>query len=634
MLLYPAEAKGLSVALKSSGNNGSLIGALLVEGDTLQGRGVKPVDLRADALKRCHIDTITPDLASVDPAALSQAIRDVLEEEIRLDRVEFMTDEEFWDRRWAWCVNGSHSKVLERAKPGYKIHELPGISHYYRRVFAENYPTNPLPDWDSNVYVSVSPKLEHGKTRVIYSCDTISYFAFEHLMAGVEPAWQGRRVILNPGRGGTVGMVSRVRALQQGGSIDIMLDYDDFNSQHTIQAQQEVIRQVVAMTGYDAGKGAKLVESFARMQIYQADKKCGTAQGSLMSGHRCTTFLNSVLNAAYIRASVPRDLYARTKSMHVGDDVYMRAASYDDCAAIVRGMKRSRCRMNPAKQSIGTYTAEFLRTAIRPGWAIGYAARAISSIVSGNWVSDVKLEGVSALQGMIQSNRTLFNRTGGVDFTSMLSPSVARITGMFVGDVTPLLRGHVALNGGPCFASSGTYRSSYLFDDISSEDKQEVAKMPALATHDYLSKCATPVEVFALVLTGNTVKSAMLGASYMKSLPGGKRELKVRELRYQQPVKLFGSISVEEALKLEPEQGALASYPLLQLIKNRLRSEDIGTLLRHEGVSYTVGNERRIAWGPEVTPCCIQGFIPYQDACSASARTNQGVIYTPGAYYT
>jgi hypothetical protein len=198
---YPAEAKKMSTALKSVGANGLLLGAKLVEADTLQGRGVAPVDLVADASIRCDPVLVVEGLARVPQDALSRAIKAVIAEELRPDRVEFRSDDEFWDSRWAWCVNGSHSKLLERARPRYAVSELPGVSNVYRRVFAENTPHNPVPGWDGQVYVTTSPKLEHGKTRVIYACDTISYFAFEHLMQGIERAWQGRRVVLNPGRG-------------------------------------------------------------------------------------------------------------------------------------------------------------------------------------------------------------------------------------------------------------------------------------------------------------------------------------------------------------------------------------------------------------------------------------------------
>jgi len=631
MVLDPIGAKQVSTALKSLGANSSLLGAMLVEGDTLQGRGVKPADLLAEARYRTDATAVAAHVADFDPDALRAVVREVLKSEMAEQPI-FQTPEELWERRWAWCVNGSHARLLERLKPRSAVPDIPGYDRWYRRMYAESRISEPITGWDGEVIVTASPKLEHGKTRSIFACDSDSYFAFEHLMVGVESVWANRSAVLNPGSGGNVGMASRVRRLRSGGAVSVMLDFDDFNSQHTLEAQKIVLEETVAISGYDATLGANLVKSFDHMRIFLAGQEVGTAKGTLMSGHRCTTFINTVLNAAYIRLACGRALYGEARGLHVGDDVYLSCPSYAVAGRILTAMRASPCRLNPAKQSVGTVGAEFLRLGIRDDHSVGYFCRSVSSVVSGNWVTELAMSEREGLTSIVQGARTLINRARAPHLAKYLVPSCCRMTRMRPSLVRSLLAGEVALDNGPIYVSSGTGRRVILEEENTVSEGIDHS-VPSYASNDYLSKAASAVELQALTLTSSSVKSAMIRSSYAKAVSSGTQGIERVTVTAARVFTLVGSTTVEELLKRRVKPGALSGYPIVQLLRGRLRRSELRILLWMVGADGGAADVEREAWGAESMGCYIRGWLPYSDAASLSARTETGVIYSSNPCY-
>jgi len=633
VLLHPKPAKILGQCIKALGANINHLGSMLVEGESLQGRGVGEGDLLDEA--RCRVDPrrVAEGLAVFDPIKLRETIDKIVSEELR-GPVAFESLEEHWEGRWGWCVNGSHARLLERCRPQYKVRDIPGLDRFYRRMFAEGTFEEPVSGWDGHVFVTASPKLEHGKTRSIFACDSVSYFAFEHLLKPCENLWQGRRVILDPGAKGNAGMVEKVRLLRGRGGVSIMLDFDDFNSQHTLSAQQAVIASLAEATNYPKELANRLIASFEHMEIHVKGASAGTATGTLMSGHRGTTFINSVLNAAYIRLSVGEEEYSRCWAMHVGDDVYLSAPTFDAASQVLNGMARSPCRLNPNKQSVGSVSAEFLRTCSDDRVARGYVTRAISSCISGNWVSDLKLDALGGLNSMVQNCRTLYNRSGGVEFAYVLSPSCARMCGTSTAIIRPILEGAIAVGAGPQFRSSGYYRT-FEVDEGKEEvcDFNTLSSVPAGATSDYLGSRTSELEQVAIWEMGYNVRRAMIRSSYNKALLGGKQDtpkLRGHMAKLMVPV---GSVEISEALTRAPRVGVLSSHPLLQLLKSALSNGDLRTLVGLGGGDRQAADIHEEAWGGEAHGIVVRGFVSYTDASAAARRADVGVVYTVRPYY-
>ncbi len=254
------------------------------EVQTLQGRGTGHIDLREEAAYRCNGDLVASKTVSMDMDELRKAISTILRRELDPTTLIFHSSEHFWTSRWLWCVNGAHNRLVERKHKEYDIgDDLPKRVH--RRVFVERCAVNPLEKWGGQTYYTASQKLEHGKRRAIFSCDSVTYICFEHLLRPIELAWQNRTSLLDPGKGGNTGLI--YRCLRENGT-HVMLDYDDFNSQHSLESIKLLFDTVCEYVGYDANLNTRIVNSFDMSEVYVGGGKCGNLKCTLMSGHRET----------------------------------------------------------------------------------------------------------------------------------------------------------------------------------------------------------------------------------------------------------------------------------------------------------------------------------------------------------
>ena len=172
--------------------------------------------------------------------------------------------DEYWSNRWLYTKSGAHSHFFEERVFGSRL-DLP--ERPTRREFAENVRECMVAAGEPIVDAGLSWKLEHGKTRAIYSCDTGSYFTFDYLLRPIEKAWRNREVLLNPGGVREDTMYADLAR----GECKLMIDYDDFNSQHTIEAMQCVIEEACVGAPPHVLKWA--VESFRNMFVHWTDER-------------------------------------------------------------------------------------------------------------------------------------------------------------------------------------------------------------------------------------------------------------------------------------------------------------------------------------------------------------------------
>ncbi|UHK03337.1 MAG: RNA-dependent RNA polymerase [Hangzhou totivirus 3] len=632
LVLSPEDAKGLSAATKALGLNSFDWGAVLCEGQTLAGRFFGVLDLEAEAADRCDPAWVGKSVVNVDPELLRPHIRAIIDHELR-DAEPLPPLERFWSARWLWCVNGSHTKKSSQAL-GLEPDFLRSThTRVYRRAAAENVSTEPISTWDGNTYVSPSAKLEHGKTRAIFSCDTRSYFAFSWLLEGVQKAWRNDRVVLDPGSGGHLGVARRIANAQRGGGVNLMLDYDDFNSQHSNAVMACVYEEACRAMGAPSWYRDLLVSSVERTWMPMPDGTHKRVVGSLMSGHRGTTFVNSVLNAAYIRCAIGGARFDNMISLHTGDDVYMRCNTVADCASVLASVRGLGCRMNPTKQSVGFRGAEFLRMAIRGNTAYGYAARAVASFVSGNWTSEGIPNPQDALRSAITGARSMVNRGCRPVVCDLVAPALRFVRGCRVRTVVKLLRGEWALEGSPVFGGSG---------DITTVKVEggcvKTAPVPrGLARHattDYLTDHCSEVEALAGELSGADVLGSMLASSYDKGRSetqgtGAEKEpADPMQLRRGPSVAAAGYEDAAALLKADSPRGALSAYPVVQLVKERLSDRDLVSLLALVGIRASPREAKEIAFGRERSSVRILGTLSQADAAMLGGRTTKGNVVT------
>lgn len=626
----PAGAKGITTVIKGLGLNATHAGALVCEMNTMLGRGVAPVNIVDEVRDRVGDAGRAKAPQLFGDSELRSAVRELLMEELDTERVEVMDKDDFWHSRWAWCVNGGHSRIVQKHDPRWAV-DFPGQVH--RRVAAEQWRTNPLDSWDGEVFVSASEKLEHGKTRLLLACDTVSYMCFEHMLRPIERAWRGKRILLDPGSMGQSGMAKKVRRDHEG-EFFMMLDYDDFNAQHTLRAQQIVIEEAAALIGYDEAYTSRLVQSFDKMWLCAQGEIMGKAGATLMSGHRGTTFLNSILNAAYMKCAAPA-LWNRIFSLHTGDDVVATMPSFESATQLLDAMRTAGCKLNPLKQSIGEYCTEFLRLAMGPGEAYGYVARCIASLVSGNWVTDRAMRAAEAIGSLTSSVRALINRSRNSEAWRYCVTAANRRTSLKRRTIALLLSGRASYGSGPTFGGVGGELLEIEVADVDNTELEvERRRLPANAVNDYLTYKAAPVERLAMSATGSSVKGAMLDASYAKSLTAQTgHEVRTRaQATFRWTDLPVGSVLLDDVWAQRPKPGLLSRYPLLHLMKNRLRGSVLKQVL--QAIGAPLGDDLYMtAWGSEGHGCRVVGTIPYSDASTVSSRTECGVVYVSYQVY-
>jgi hypothetical protein len=595
---------------------------------------------------------------------IRKAVKNLLSLELPRGEMEFEDYTSFWKSRWLWCVNGAHSKTIGRVDKKYAIPDgsLGGM-RLHRRVFAEQMKDEILTDWDGRSFFSGSDKLETGVSRAIYSGDTVTYLAFEHLLRPVERAWMGRRAILDPGVIGTYGMwrrLNRLRKKSQG--IYLMLDYSDFNSCHSNEVMAAVIDEVCKHVGYPEDLAGRLVDSFHKAYLAEpgrGERPTGPVEvitedktrfyrmmGTLMSGHRATTFLNTLLNYAYIEVCYPP--FKSMLSMHVGDDVLIMTSYYSEAFALLGACEDAELNMNPMKQSTGIYCAEFLRVSYKDEGARGYLMRSIGACIAGNWANDLKLDLEEGLRTIIGHSWTLTNRSQDRDFGKILISSLHRISGISKYHCRNLLKGTTTLAEGPSrqglepnWDLDLEFEKNVVFEKID----ERASFYDSNATSDYLAEKASPLEVDILTRIEVSPVREMKRASYGKTLAGvlsnDFKPIKKTTVLDIQMRKYAKVVSVDEAWDSmnrdeEREKPVLAGYPILELVKSRISTPILREVVQKlTGELYTsLGELKRVAWGQSGWGAGIMGWLSYADASKLASWSLAYLVQVTGcAFY-
>jgi hypothetical protein len=382
--------------------------------------------------------------------------------------------------------------------------------------------------------------LEQGKTRAIYSCDTRSYYTFDYLLAPIEELWTNHSVLLNPG-------IRREDLLYKDFASSskclLMLDYDDFNSQHTLEAMKIVIEEATAGAPEEVVQWA--TKSLSNMFVHWTDDNGELREakmvGTLPSGHRATTFINTVLNAAYIWYACKGPPPMRM--LHTGDDV-IGDGTPDQCEDVLRAMLNTNFRLNPSKQAIGQW-GEFLRAGFDREGGRGYSSRAIASLVSGNWVTEAGQSRLAVLNTLCGSSWNVAVRLGWQEFGELMVSTLSRRVPEVANKAREILTFRISVNSNPVWSkliNSGPMLR--ITENLGSKTRKRRGK--SFATDDYISK---HVDLKTLELFGvdrKTLRKVMLAASYkpVEGLSGG---LVVTTTTYNRPIQLSQTVTIRES---------------------------------------------------------------------------------------
>ncbi|GHN03311.1 RNA dependent RNA polymerase [viral metagenome] len=517
--------KDISTAVKSLGLNSTREGAMICEMVSLAGRGAVPGNADLDVSTRVSQKLFLRDKAAVmDKEKLREAVRLVIREEL-VREPKWQDKDDYWSKRWLYTKSGSHTRHIEDVMYGDRLDLPPQPT---RREFAEGVEENIIAEGEPAVYAGLSWKLEQGKTRAIYGCDTRSYFTFDYLLGPVEKCWANKRTLLNPGLRAQADLYED---LASKGPSFYMLDFDDYNSQHELEAMKIVIEEACAGAPKEVLDWA--VASWDNMWVRWVSDATGKLEkkrmvGTLPSGHRATTFINTILNTAYVRMVVG-EAFDKVGSLHAGDDVVMWGDS-EDISECINCVERSVLRVNRSKQSAGSVSGEFLRAAFCSSGARGYAARAISSAVSGNWVTEDKISPRSYVDNFTRLAWTVANRSGVRNAGALFVSSLRRRVPGLAHKAYDVCTNRVSVGGSPIWTDTPTQWTKLDVEGGTELREKVDLGLPSCATDAYLHNHVDIKLLKEAGVTPGSLRALMLKASYKPRGIKGSSELRFREV--------------------------------------------------------------------------------------------------------
>jgi hypothetical protein len=572
--------KRLSTVTKTSGIGNDNRKAVLCELTTLYGRAVGAVDWAKEDKFRTDLDTFLSEKAAVfDDAVLRAAVDEVMREEC--GTVHFDGLDNYWSKRWLFTKAGSHQRRIEREVFG---HTITG-KQATRREFAESVQDNVLLQSPPMALAGKSEKLEHGKSRALYGCDTINYYHFDYILRPVERVWRNKHALLQANAGDNMKLYTKLSSSDD--TYHIMADYDDYNSQHTTRAKQIVFESLRdhCAPGEDASAVFQwAIDSLANEYI-DVDGTMVKTVGTLLSGHRATTFINTILNRAYIKIILRG---VEVESYHSGDDVYMSANRSDIVQEVAERLRNSVVRMNPMKQAFGSISGEFLRASFTKTGAIGYLARAVSSCVSGNWTVEQELGSDEYIQTILSHIWTITMRAG-VMMGPCLQQTVYRRLPLLTFYVPSIVMLRCSVNYSPVYNRHNLINAVLVRFTTKVKMRRNDRSRLSFATDCYLSKHVN-LELLKLAnLTPGDVKGLMLEASYTEPAAESRKVDGVDQ--YCAHVNHMRRASSIKALK-----GELSTIVPLSYFKSRLSRQQLVSILRALGIEE--GRDAYVtAWG-------------------------------------
>jgi hypothetical protein len=350
------------------------------------------------------------------------------------------------------------------------------------------------------------------------------------------------------------------------------------------------------------------------MELYVEGQFEGTWTGTLPSGHRATTFFNSILNWCYM----DRDLSGLSLKyrLHTGDDVLIGIT--DCCVAqlVVDRLMGSDARLNPSKQSVGNVSMEFLRITYGRFGFSGYAPRSVSSLVSGDWTKHYMLDLDEYLTSLL---RTVWNAgsRGLKGVGNMLTSTVKRRLPEISRYAESLLNFRMAYGNGPLLGAKDTW--SKVVPDIDKTRVMKKRERPSKATEDYINNHVKIEKLKQAGIEIGRLHKVMQDVSYIVDSTSVTRDLKFREVEVDRFEKRYMSTT---AVSKRKDSNPMEKIFPLAFFASRITGDELvrayyaltgyraslRELLGHGGMSCSFTNQCNY---DIATRACKNAFVNY-----------------------
>lgn len=506
----------------------------------LGARGIGAINVREEQQHRQDRTFAVP----VDEDSIANLIASKLDSDLRPGKRGVMTPNEFMDLRALWVSGGSQPSGAASLPAG--AIEVNGLTapvrfRHTKKSWVETIPSDYLQSvlaGPPRLRATFSVKInDPSKVRVLYGCDSESYLAYSYVLAPVEAALDRSDMLLKPGAADELSAISeRLQALSRG--VGFMFDFDDFNSQHSYAAMRGVFSGLLrsrwcrAQSTIFQEAVQWCIDALDDVQARYPDGGVIRQPLGLMSGWRATSFVNTLLNWAYLKLAATRAgiTEALTYTQHAGDDVFAIAAGRVQISQLMAAIKGLGARGNEGKIAISRNFGEFLRCrySLSGRGVSGYPARPIASLATGNFMGSASLDPLGKACEVAEHVATCVTRGLATDLGEALLYRLARYwsavrapDGNWVPAPDAVLfapRQHGGLGIVGSAGRAARWWKTRLPDRPSAVEQVRVADAPSMASDDAIAYLkATLADLNLTREQYDATKQLLLQASYTGS---------------------------------------------------------------------------------------------------------------------
>lgn len=465
------------------------------------------------------------------------------------------TFKEFCSRRHEWSVSGSSggfSVAIPKASALFnrnKFEDKDLVIKGDKRAVFEAITINemvsfldPTPEEDA----LASEKHENGKRRAIYGVGLVHYVICSYVTHGFEE----RMSSVEGFEKGLSGIKEFAAQQQQRANICAnsrnectMLDYADFNIQHSPHAMALIVEAMIEIgeeRGYsdDWMKAAEWLRQSKFNMTFRCpfDNNVHHVKQGLFSGVRTTDFDNSNLNRAYFKVAeeIVAERYKchpdHLLNVHQGDDVWLSNTKRHWAALIYYQLAASGAVLRGKKQMLGKSFGEFLRVLYHSGGGIGYAVRSIVNYIL-RPIQNKRVDNVQAMCQSLHDTYKVLQRRGmtqhflnGLYDTDMLHWAQVKAHSTDTSPITLpiwIIQADTTAGGFGC-SRPGTYFTSEInLPPSPTLHLKQIGKkhsMPQHMTNDWISFVSTKLPEGDHVIQSNKLRHAMFQTNYFKVL--------------------------------------------------------------------------------------------------------------------
>nr|WAK77280.1 MAG: RNA-dependent RNA polymerase [Totiviridae sp.] len=333
-----------------------------------------------------YANRVFPNTVKVDPSWVRVQCRRMFARVSGYDHSLYRTEDwdSFWNRRFEWTPVGSDFSQYDRDQQ----YRDPESEWRNKLVTVCNMPSGlPLQYFTDRVpscYAKTSIKYEWSKTRAIYGCDLTNFILHTFVYGKCEEALSANFAC---GSQSSDMLVARKIDALLLNRTPLCLDYEDFNSQHSTESMLAVLQAFGDVFGPRMSQDQLsayhwTLKAIRNQWVYggQGTSEPYKVNGTLFSGWKLTTFVNSCLNYCYYKLMFPM---ARLDShIHAGDDVISYITDGKEYLEAIANARYYNIRLSKAKCHLAS-VAEFLRVDHRSGDCGQYLCRALTTLTMG-----------------------------------------------------------------------------------------------------------------------------------------------------------------------------------------------------------------------------------------------------------